>query len=383
MDADALERFYTNLASVINGTVSDAKLLVRRLNTGTLKTFTPIFNHLPTASVTLGHAMDPSASETLFTDNIGKKGHYGIVHVNRTQPLAYKIFLTGDRIITPEYRLAYLKDFFKEAIIQVLLQSDSLYGHHICHLHKLYKTPDNLGLFKMDKVELPFKYILEEEAETPDRTIQILAILAKLFEILIYFYNKYNFQHNDVHAGNIMTIRAGDRVANLKLIDFGMSCAKIGDIEIEDQSEFDDLNQLFAYPPVHVPDSILQLFRELEALGPETDYDVFLKRITEEIPFENAWMTAFDALGPDVVDSVEQFKADFTAALQREREEGLTAESLPAFIDEYVFNYRRVLQMRIVGGRRSTSTRKTSSRRSSGSRKTSSSRKTSKRPASD
>lgn len=356
--------FYTNLSEVLSTSVHNAQQLVLRFDSIKCATLTKLFDRLPTAAV----------SETA-ADGEGKRGQYGVVYTDRL--FAYKVFFTEPydkrrRFSEEICRLAYLKAVFKEIIIQTLLQSDAHQGHHVCHAHKLYRTGDRF-LLKMDKMEVSLKHIIEEEAGGPGRERQLLAMLAKVFEVLLYFHGKYAFHHNDLHAGNIMTVE-GDRVASLALIDFGNSSAKIGDSTLDDSSDSktgrDDLNELFAYPPVHVSAGITALFATLANLPEGEPYETYLHTITA-VQLETAWESAWDAVGEDRVDTRAQFKTDFNAAIHRSEEE-LTGDALQRFIDEYVVNYRRVLQLKVVRSRRSSSSRKTS-RRTSG-RKTRSSK---------
>jgi hypothetical protein len=378
MNAEELYKFYTNLSLIMSATVDDARRLVAEFNEEgeeeegeegdedesgeKLAFFQTLFDHLPSATVTSTDAVNASVSETFFSNDEGIKGEWGVVYTDRVLPFAYKVFFTRP-FEKPGYsentcRLAYLKALFKEVIIQTLLQSDAKYGHHICKAHKLYRTGDQ-GLLKMDKLEVSLKYIIEEEEGDSDRSAHLLAILAKLFEILIHFYDKYDFQHNDLHAANIMTVRVGDRVANLALIDFGNSCAKIGDVEIEDLSE-EDFNVLFAEAPVHVSARVVALFETLAALPQESSYEMYLAKIVEALQLETAWESAWAALGASIVDARAKFKADFNAALAGA---DIPEGGLQHFIDTYVDTYRKGLH-RGAGRRRATRRgRKTRSRK--------------------
>jgi len=364
--------FYTNLSEVLSTSVHNAQQLVHRFDSIKCATLTKLFDRLPTATVTRSDSVNAAVSETFFADGEGKRGQYGIVYTDRR--FAYKVFFTEPydkrrRFSEEICRLAYLKAVFKEVMIQTLLQSDERFGHHVCHAHKLYRTGDQF-LLKMDKMEVSLKHFIEEEAGGPDRERQLLAMLAKVLEVLLYFHGKYAFHHNDLHAGNIMTVE-GDRVASLALIDFGNSSAKIGDSTLGDSSDSktgrDDLNELFAYPPVHVSAGITALFATLANLPEGEPYETYLHAITA-VQLETAWESAWDAVGEDRVDTRAQFKTDFNAALSRAEEE-LTGDALQHFIDEYVVNYRRVLQLRVLPSRRSSS-RKTSGRKTSSGRKT-------------
>jgi len=286
----------------------------------------------------------PSVDETFYTHGSGKRGRFGIVYADQAAPFAYKLYFAEPfakrRLTAAESRMNYLRAFFKEIIIQTLLQSDSEYGKHICKLHSVYRTGP-LCLSKMEKLDTTLHSILEDEA--PDRATQILALLVKFFEILIHFHTAYGFRHNDLHTENIMTM------PRLKLLDFGNSSVTVDGVELNDSSDsdsgIDDLNALFASAPLHVPPSIVELFAELAAFPEDEPYESYFYKLIRAVQYETAWIPAFHALGRDLVDNVAQFKADFNVALEHAKEEGVP---LPTFIDEYVINYRRVLRMHVT-----------------------------------
>jgi len=260
MNKAELNYFYNSLASVLNTSGKAAHRLVHKFNTEDLDFFTGYFDNLPVLDL-----------DTETTINEGIEGEWGIVYTDRYMPFAYKILFTE-----ADGRFQYLKALFKEVIIQTLLQSDLRYGDHVCTLYGLYRTGDGQGLLKMEKLEVPMKQIIEAGPPAPDRAAFLLTAIIRMFEILIHFHSKYKFQHNDLHAGNIMMIGPV-----LKFIDFGNSSATIQRVRLLDTSDagIDDFNAFFDYPPVHVPATVVALFEELAALPEREPYETFLEKL--------------------------------------------------------------------------------------------------------
>jgi len=260
MNKAELNYFYNSLASVLNASGKAARRLVHQFNTEDLDFFTGYFDNLPLLDL-----------DTETTINEGIEGEWGIVYTDRYMPFAYKVLFTE-----AIDRLRYLKALFKEVIIQTLLQSDSRYGDHVCTLYGLYRTHEGAGLLKMERLEMPMKQIIEAGPPAPGRAAFLLTTLIRMFEILIHFHGKYKFQHNDLHAGNIMLIGPV-----LKFIDFGNSSAVIQRVRLLDTSDagIDDFNAFFDYPPVHVPAAVVALFEELAALPEREPYETFLEKL--------------------------------------------------------------------------------------------------------
>ena len=265
MNKAELDYFYSSLAAILNTSVPDAYRLVHNFNRGDLDFFTGYFDNLPLLDL---------AAET--TVNEGIAGEWGIVYTDRYMPFAYKVLFTENYGEEADGRLQYLKALFKEVIIQTLLQSDLRYGDHVCTLYGLYRTGAGEGLLKMEKLDLPLKQIIEAGPPAPDRAAFLLTAIIRMFEILIHFHAKYKFQHNDLHAGNIMLIGPV-----LKFIDFGNSSAKIQRVRLLDTSDagIDDFNAFFDYPPVHVPAAVVALFEELAVLPEREPYETFLAKL--------------------------------------------------------------------------------------------------------
>jgi serine/threonine protein kinase len=168
--------------------------------------------------------------------------------------------------------LLYLKTNFKEVIIQALLQSDVTYGKHVCRIYKVYKTGNNF-IFQIEPLEIALdKYIFKHHKE--DHLYETMPkVLLKLVEILNYFYVKYGFNHNDMDTSNVMTVKTGDIVENVKLIDFGKSTVKFGEIElgetVKKRQDTDNLNKVVRY---YMAEKYIVPFNKIVKLPPETPY---------------------------------------------------------------------------------------------------------------
>jgi len=225
--------FYVNLASVLNTTPERAAQLVADYNKGDLDFFQSYFNGLQSASLEESEEKNAESNVTLFVeaDNIGS-GAFGVVKRNRTQKFVYKSI--SDGMYPPDKRILYLKLIFKEALIQTLLQSDATYGKHICQIYKVYKNGDSC-IFQMESLETTLDKFIDVEAyekNTEPINSQVLKILIKILEIIKYFNTTYGFCHNDLSTGNIMLPKTGNVLSQVKLIDFGISSVKIGDVQI-------------------------------------------------------------------------------------------------------------------------------------------------------
>lgn len=226
-----MELFYSNLQSVLNINSEMATALISNFNTGDLVFFETYFNALSTAKLVDSNVKNDSLDTTLFIDenSIGAGG-YGTIYKNRTRPYVYKMIEDYKRVENKN-SLLYLKTNFKEVIIQTLLQSDVTYGKHVCRLYKVYKTGNNF-IFQIEPLEITLeKYIYKHRLED-DLYETTPKVLLKLVEILNFFYVKYGFNHNDMSLSNVMTTAVGDIVENIKLIDFGKSTVRFGEIEL-------------------------------------------------------------------------------------------------------------------------------------------------------
>lgn len=226
-----MDTFYNSLEKVLNINSEQAAALIEQFNTGDSAFFETYFKALPTVKLETGNTKNISANETLFVeeDSIGE-GAFGTVLKNKSRPYVYKKILD-------EKGLGYFQNNIKEAIIQTLLQSDANYGKHVCRLYKVYRDGYNL-VFQIEPLEITLdKYIRVNKLDDNVYQTTLPKVMLKMIEILNYFKWHYGFIHNDLSTGNIMTVKTGDIVENLKLIDFGMSQIKIGNIEIGKQKK--------------------------------------------------------------------------------------------------------------------------------------------------
>ena len=116
------------------------------------------------------------------------------------------------------------KDVYREALIEGFLASDPRYGNNICRIDSMYKDPDELLVFyyKLESIDQTLAEYLDTLGEVHTETLA--NILYRIARILKHFDKNYAFHHNDLHSFNIMVNSQGI----YKIIDFGLSCIKIG-----------------------------------------------------------------------------------------------------------------------------------------------------------
>ena len=257
------------LESVLNITAAQAKALLTQFNSGDLAFFQTYFNALPTAKIETTNVKNTTVNATLFVDeeHIGEGG-YGTIYKNRGEPYVYKVIDDYKRVENTN-SLLYLKTNFKEAIIQTLLQTDAVYGKHVCRLYKVYRSGNNF-VFRIEPLETDLaKYIYVNRFEESRDEILAKALL-KLIEILNYFYVKYGFNHYDMGSSNVMTVKAGDVVENLKLIDFGKSTVTFGDIQIGESGKRTDTVILYKIIKYDLAEKHRKPFAKIVKQPPET-----------------------------------------------------------------------------------------------------------------
>jgi len=292
-----METFYKALESVFNITPEMAKTLVRNFNTGDLaffetyfkalptvkldtgnskKFFENYFNASPTVKLETGNTKNISANETLFIEeeSIGSGG-YGIIFKNRARPYLYKMVIDHARV-DDKNTLLYFKTNFKEAIIQTLLQCDVTYGKYVCRLYKVYRSGNDF-VFQIEPLEITLEkylYLNRLEEHLPETAGKILL---KLIEIVNYFNANYGFNHNDFSSTNIMTLKEGNIVENIKLIDFGRSSVNFADVQLGSlKTKRDDLNNLFISTMKYkLEEKDRKLFSKIIKLPSETPMKTF------------------------------------------------------------------------------------------------------------
>jgi serine/threonine protein kinase len=258
-----------SLESVLNITAPQVKTLLTQFNSGDLAFFQTYFNALPTAKIESTNVKNATVNATLFVDetHIGEGG-YGTVYKNRNEPYVYKVIDDYKRVENTN-SLLYLKTNFKEAIIQTILQSDAAYGKYVCRLYKVYRSGNNF-VFRIEPLETTLeKYIYENRfAESRDETLA--KTLLKLIEILNYFYVTYGFNHKDMSLSNVMTVKAGAVAENIKLIDFGKSTVRFGDIQIGELKKRDDTVILYKIIMYYLAEKDRKPFAKIVKQPPET-----------------------------------------------------------------------------------------------------------------
>jgi serine/threonine protein kinase len=144
------------------------------------------------------------------------------------------------------------KDVYREALIEGFLASDPRYGNNICKIHSMYKDPDELLVFyyKLESVDQTLAEYLDTFGTVSTKILADILIL--IARILKHFNKKYNFRHNDLHALNIMVNRDGD----YKIIDFGLSCIKIGPYTYGSQAACRSYDLLFLLADLYEDGSI-------------------------------------------------------------------------------------------------------------------------------
>lgn len=160
----------------------------------------------------------------------------------------------------------FYREFLLEAFIQIVLQTDNasavgkitdIYIDDRIHRMSLRNTNSPHGtlvkdihprlpnkseynmiysfFYEMSKIPYTFESYADKFGETtlfikgmPKKVIslnQLQRILIKLANNLKGFQERYGFKHRDLHPGNVMFDEDGNPI----LIDFGMSCLKMGD----------------------------------------------------------------------------------------------------------------------------------------------------------
>ena len=221
-----MDAFYKSLAAVINTTKKRAKELVANYNTADLGFFQTYFDGLKSIKFEeSGEVKNDSVNLTLFVEeNALGAGASGVIKKNKGKPYVYKSIVDN---WSPERRIFYVRAIFREAIVQTLLQSDNSYGKHVCTLSAIYRN-DNNCVFQLEPLGIDLSKYIASAADP----ITVCPILVRLMEIISYFKTKYGFSHNDLRLNNVMTVKEGNVLGNLKLIDFGNSSIKVGTVEV-------------------------------------------------------------------------------------------------------------------------------------------------------
>jgi serine/threonine protein kinase len=87
----------------------------------------------------------------------------------------------------------------------------------------------------MESLETTLDKLIDVDAyekNTKPINALVLKVLLKVLEIINYFNTTYGFCHNDLSTSNIMVPKTGNVASQVKLIDFGISSVKFGNIEL-------------------------------------------------------------------------------------------------------------------------------------------------------
>lgn len=202
------------------------------------KPTTTLFTNIATTKLR-SLRLNTSTGKMIFSDNNakntvmhreGNKGSYGILYRSIEDPnIVYK-----EVRIQPDIE-ENVRNFFLEIFIQTVLASDPDLSNHIPKIYGIYRgeTNDESLTLVVKMKNIPYRF---EEEFIPYKQGQfgvekvgikhISKELIQLGSILEIADAKYGFRHRDLHLGNIMF----DADWNIVLIDFGMSCLKIGEV---------------------------------------------------------------------------------------------------------------------------------------------------------
>jgi hypothetical protein len=94
----------------------------------------------------------------------------------------------------------------------------------------------------------------------------------KIIEIFNYFKVRYGFTQSDYSPVNLMTVKNGDVVESLKIIDFGLSTVRFGDIQIGSQKKpkRTETEGLFIILKYELDEKTRKLFSKIVKQPPET-----------------------------------------------------------------------------------------------------------------
>jgi serine/threonine protein kinase len=170
-----------------------------------------------------------SSANVVNVKPIGQ-GAFGTIYKSVINPHIYK------KLVIESTKPANLekkaREFFLEAFIQTLMSNDPIYGKNICKIFKIFRSINTVrktGGVQVTKLELFIQMEIMKKnlgdainEEKPFPITKALPFFNKLNSILGHFKDLYNFNHRDLHVGNIMF--RDDDVSDPVLIDFGMSC---------------------------------------------------------------------------------------------------------------------------------------------------------------
>jgi hypothetical protein len=302
--SDAVKNTFGDMLGNNNITFQDKKNIIDRLSADSgasnlakfFPRFTELASVLKTANVMMFSDTTGQIEINSVTENIKKigGGAYGTIFLGDSGAVYKRIKMADNNFKTENERTYYTELFHRElyieAFVQIVLQSDSKYGNNIARLEGIYKdrvVEDTYDLvpskrkyayyYKMENVQYTFKDYVKT---LPNVTLTMATKFEELGLMLHYFMETYGFFHRDLHGGNIMFDAAG----NLKLIDFGMSCISVNDVQYSvnnDECMSFDIFILITYLlEYNIVPELSYKFREL--LSDDMGFDIFtlMKRYT-------------------------------------------------------------------------------------------------------
>jgi hypothetical protein len=194
-------------------------------------------------------------------------GSYGTIYTDQTG-VAYKEVTYGrqeaDGSWTEGNHISYeefCREFFLEALVQVLLHNDPDMGNRVGKLEGIYAdnrirrgTAPHLGLtffFRMERIPYTLESYVAQHGDSPTFCSRLGNVFSgkrgvtnllsacgnkymslkqgvekftQLGQTLAHFALRYGFKHRDLHQANVMF----DAHGNIKIIDFGMACLDFG-----------------------------------------------------------------------------------------------------------------------------------------------------------
>lgn len=222
------EALATALSPIISASPEDSLQLIDNFETADVLFFQSYFDKLPLITFSENNSINGAVH---IKTPIGD-GAFASVFKNEKNPFVYKII---KNIWAKKAQMEFLKPVFREVVIQTLLQSDERYGHRICRIYKLYRTATSLVL-QLEPLECTLDERIESQIEMNSNISSnsdfVSMLIREIYTFLTHFESTYGFYHSDLHKENVMTVRSGDPLSCLKLIDFGQSYVNFEGVKI-------------------------------------------------------------------------------------------------------------------------------------------------------
>jgi serine/threonine protein kinase len=123
-------------------------------------------------------------------------------------------------------------DTIKELFIQYVLSKDAQVGKYVPAIHGIYRADRNtLIVIEMDRLDQSLMELFETYMDMNSANklsfANFYAPTKAAFKVLQEFNMRYEFVHRDFKINNIMFKRMANTQAEIRLIDFGMSCLTV------------------------------------------------------------------------------------------------------------------------------------------------------------